>query len=137
MFSVVVFCLVQQRFNSWLSETPSTSVQGLFLAPNDGLGVGVFVEVIFELSPWEWIQLFNTGDGGWGDVVVGTVFVESGVDLTGAKDYAVDLLWRIDGFAMLGIFDNPLEAAVIGEFFNGWAGKWVAQKGLGKENDES
>jgi len=64
MFSVVVFCLVQQRFNSWLSETPSTSVQGLFLAPNDGLGVGVFVEVIFELSPWEWIQLFNTGDGG-------------------------------------------------------------------------
>jgi len=47
------------------------------------------------------------------------VFVESGVDLTGAKDYAVDLLWRIDGFAMLGIFDNPLEAAVIGEFFNG------------------
>lgn len=73
VLAVVVLSLVQDSLDTWLSEGPCTGVKWLLLTPDDGLGVLVGVEVLLDLLPWEWVQLFNTGDGGISDVVVSTV----------------------------------------------------------------
>lgn len=52
--------------------------------------------------------MFNTSDCSVGDLVVGTVLVKRCVDLAGTEDYALDLLWSINGFAVFGIFNDPL-----------------------------
>lgn len=71
----MVLCLVEQGLYSGLDETPGSGIERLFLTPDDVLGVGVAVKVLLKLLPGEWVQLFDTGDGGVGDVVVGTVFL--------------------------------------------------------------
>jgi hypothetical protein len=92
-----------------LSETPCTSVERLFLTPDDCLGIGVTVKVFLELLPWEWVQLLNTGNGSVLDSLISAVFVERGVNLSCAEDNSVDLLGLVDGGAVLGIGDDPLK----------------------------
>ena len=136
VLAVVVLSLVQDSLDTWLSEGPSTGVKWLLLTPDDGLSVLVGVEVLLNLLPWERVQLLDTGDGSIGDVVVGTVLDESGVDLSGTEDDTLDVVLLGDGLAVLLLLDDPAEVAVTREFLNGRAGNWVAEKGLGEEDDE-
>jgi hypothetical protein len=106
------------------------------LTPNDGLGVGIHVEIFFQLLPREGIQLLDAGNGCALEVVVGAVLVQSCVDLAGTEDDALDLLGFVDGFAVLGVGDDPFELRVAGKFLNGGTGKWVAEEGLGEEDNE-
>lgn len=96
MLAVMELGLVQQGLDSGLSETPGSGIERLFLAPDDGLGVLVGVEVLLELLPWEGVQLLNTGDSGVLEAIIVTVLVESGVDLTSAENDAVDFVWLGD-----------------------------------------
>ena len=138
VLAVVVLRLVEERLNTRLGETPCARVERLFLSPNDGLGVGVVVEVVLELLPGEGVELLDAGDGDVIDVVVGAVFVEGGVDLAGAEDDAVDLLGGLDAAGgVLGVRDDPLEGgAGVGKVLDVGAGDWVAKEGLGEEDDE-
>lgn len=52
--------------------------------------------------------------------MLGTVFVQGDVDLTGAEDYAVDLVVGEDGFVVVGgVRDDPLEVGLASEVFDG------------------
>lgn len=136
VLAVVVLGLVEHSLDTWLRESPSTSVKWLLLGPDDSLGVWIGVEVLLNLLPWEWVQLLDTGDGGVGDVVVGAVLEESGVDLSSTEDDTLDLLLLLDGLAVLSILDDPAEVAITSELLNGRAGNWVTEKSLGEEDDE-
>lgn len=136
VFPVMVFGVVEQGFDAGLREGPGAGVEGFFLAPDDGFGVGVLVEVFFELLPGEGVELFDARDGSVFEAVVGAVFVQGGVDLACAEDYALDLLGLVDGFAVLGVGDDPFELGVAGELLDGGTGKGVSEEGLGEENDE-
>lgn len=110
--AVVVFRLVEQRLDTGLHKTPRAGVERLFLRPDDGLGVGIRVEVLLELSPWEWVELLDAGNGRVGDLVLLAVFVKGGVDLTSAYNDTLDLVvWcnlEILGLVRL-VWDDPLE----------------------------
>lgn len=136
VLAVVVLSLVQDSLNTWLSEGPGTSVKWLLLTPDNGLGVLVGIEVLLNLLPWEWVQLLDTSNGGIGDVVVGAVLEESGVDLSGTKDNTLDVVLLGDSLAVLLLLDDPAEVAITSELLNGRAGNWVTEKGLGEEDDE-
>lgn len=139
VLSVMVLGLVEQRLDTGLDKTPGTSIEGLFLCPHNGLGVGVHVEVFLELLPWEWVELLNAGEGDVVNLVVGTVLVQGSPDLARAENYAVNLLGRLDGASlMLGVGDDPLKAGIrASEVFNVRAGKGMTQQGLGEKDDES
>jgi hypothetical protein len=47
VFPVMVLRVVQESLDAWLCETPCTSIQRLFLAPDNGLCIGVAVEIFF------------------------------------------------------------------------------------------
>jgi hypothetical protein len=115
----MVFSVVEQGLDTRLRERPGAGVERLFLAPYYGLGVGVLVEVFFQLLPREGVKLFDARDGCVFDVVVGAVPVESDVDLTCAEDDALDLFGVVDAVSVLGVRDDPLELRVTSEFFNG------------------
>jgi hypothetical protein len=68
--------------------------------------------------PREGIQLFNTSDGCVLVTLGGAIFVKSGVNLTSAENDAVNFIWFGDGFAVLGIWDDPLELRVTSKLFN-------------------
>lgn len=134
--TVVVLCCVQQRLKTRLGEAPGTSVQRLFLGPNDVLGVGVAVEVLLQLSPREGVQLLNTSDGSVADAIGLTVLGQSGVHLTRADDDSLNLLRLIDLVAMGRVRDDPLEVRVTGEFLEVRASKRVTEEGLGEEHNQ-
>ena len=138
VLAVVVVGLVEEGFDAGLDEAPGAGVEGLLLAPDDGLGVGVVVEVVLELLPGEGVELLDAGEGDVVDLVVGAVLVEGGVDLAGAEDDAVDLLGGLDAAGgVLGVRDDPLEGgAGVGKVLDVGAGDWVAKEGLGEEDDE-
>jgi hypothetical protein len=89
------------------------------LTPNDSLSVRIHVQVLFQELPWERVELFNTGEGGVFDVVVGTVLAEGGPNLSGAENYTLDVLGVVDSFAVFRIGDDPFELRVTSEFING------------------
>lgn len=89
------------------------------MAPNDCLSVGVLVKIFLQLLPWEWVQLLNTSNGCILNSIVGTVLVESSVNLTSAEDNTLDLLGIIDGFSMFSFRNDPLELRITSELFNG------------------
>jgi len=106
----MVLGLVQQGLDSRLREAPPTRIQRFFLCPDDGFRIWVLIQIFSELCPWERVQLFNTGDGGFVVSVLSTVFEESDVDLACAKDHAVDFFWRRDVIGFVSwVRDNPLE----------------------------
>lgn len=138
MLAVMVLSLVEKSLNTRLSKAPSTGVEGLFLSPDNRLGVGVAIEVLLELLPREGVKLLETGDGDVVDLVVGTVLVQGGVDLTRADDDTVDLLTGLDGaLLVLRVFDEGAELSVLAdEVLNARAGKRVTEQRLGEEDDE-
>lgn len=138
MLVVVVLSLIEQRLDTRLREGPSTSVQRLLLSPDNGLGIGVAVEVLLELLPWEGVELLDSCDGHIIDLVVGTVLVQSGVNLTRANDDSINFLTCLDITTLMRwILDNPLELRVADKVLNVGASKRVTQKRLGKEDNQS
>lgn len=136
VLAVVVLSLVEQCLDARLGEGPCTGVKRLFLTPDDGLGIGVLVEVLLKLGPWEGVQLFNTSNGCVLDVVVGAMLDKSCIDLTCAEDDALCLLRWGDRDAMLWVRDDPLELRLASEILNGGTGKWVTEERLREEDDE-
>lgn len=138
VLAVVMLSLVEESLEAGLSETPGTGVQRLLLGPDNGLGVGVLVKVLLELLPWEGVKLLNAGDGDVVDLLLGTVLVQSGVDLTSAENDTINLLVRLDVAGLMRrVGDDPLELRVPGELLNAGTGKRVTEKSLGEEDDES
>ena len=137
VLAIVVLGVVEQRLDARLRKAPGTGVQRLLLAPDDGLGIGVLVEVLLELLPREGVQLLNASDGDVVDFVVGPVLVQRGPDLTRAQDDAVNLLGRLDGaLLVLRVRNDPLELSLGRKFSNVRAGQRVAEKSLGEEDDQ-
>lgn len=70
--------------------------------------------------------------------MLGTVFVESDVDLARAEDDAIDLVVGEDGIVVVGrVRDDPLEVRLAGEVFDGGACERVAKERFGEEEDKS
>ena len=68
--------------------------------------------------------------------MLGAVFVERGVGLAGAHDYAVDLVMGKDGTVIMGrVGDDPLKVRLAGEVFDRGACERVAEEGFGKEKN--
>ena len=135
--AVVVLGSVEQSLNTRLGVAPGTGVQGLLLAPDDVLGVGVAVQVLPELGPREGVELLDTSDGSVADVVSLAVLGQSGVDLARAEDHTLNLLGLIDGTAVGRVRDDPLEVRVTGERVEVRAGDRVTQERLGEEDNKS
>lgn len=138
VFAVVILGLVEQSLDAGLGEAPGTGVEGLLLGPDDGLRVGVHVEVLLQLLPREGVQLFDTGKGNIVNLVVSTVLVQSSPDLTSAENDTVNFLRRLDGASLvLRIGDNPLETSILcSEFLEVGASERVTEERLGEEDDE-
>lgn len=135
--AVVVLGLVEKCLDTRLCEAPCTSVERLFLAPDNLLCVGVRVEVLLKLLPWEGVELLNTSDGNVLEAAGFTLLNERSVHLTCAENDTVDLLVRADGTSLMGrVTNNPFEVRLASELFDVRAGKRVAEKGLGEEHDE-
>lgn len=139
VLAVVVLGLVEQSLDAGLGEAPGTGIQRLLLTPDDGLCVGVHVEVLLQLLPGEGVKLLDTRKGDVVDLVVSTVLVQSGPNLASAKNDALNLLRRLDSAGLvLRIGDDPLEAGILGsELLKARAGKRMAEERLGEEDDES
>lgn len=135
--AVVVLGGVEHGLNTGLDERPGTGVQGLLLAPDDVLGVGVAVQVLLQLVPGEGVQLLNTSDGSVADTVGLTVLDEGGVDLARAHDDTLNLLGGVDGLGLVGgVRDDPLEVRLASEGLQIRAGNGVTQERLGEEDDK-
>jgi len=114
----MVLGIIQQCLDSWLCEAPGASIERLFLTPDNGLGIGVHVKIVFQLLPWEGVQLLDTCDGCILESIVCSMLVESCVDLACAKNDTFNLLRVADRLAVLGVGDNPFELRVASKFFN-------------------
>lgn len=135
---VVVRGLVQQGLNSGLGEAPGAGIERFLLAPDDGLGVGVLVEILPQLLPREGVQLLDARNGDVVDVVLGAVLVQRGVHLAGTENDAVNLLVGLDGAGLVGgIRDDPVELGITRELLDVGAGDGVTQERLREEDDES
>jgi hypothetical protein len=106
----MVLGLVQQCLDTRLREAPSTSIERLFLSPDDVFGVGIAVQIVADLRPWEWMQLLNASDGGSTVANFSAVFRQSDVDLSRAQNNALDFVVGINivGFVTF-VWDDPLE----------------------------
>lgn len=111
MFSIMMFGFIEQCLDSWLREAPCSRIQWLFLTPDNRFGVRVAVEVLLQLRPWEWIQLFYPSDGSVLELVnvICPVFMQGNIDLARAKNDTIDFLWWGNRFTVLWIRDDPLE----------------------------
>ena len=107
------------------------------MTPDNGLGVRVHVEILLQLGPREWVQLLDTGDGDILDILVGTVLVQGGIDLTGAENDTINLIWLVDGLAVFRVWNDPLELGITCELFNRRSCERMTEKGLGEEDDKS
>jgi hypothetical protein len=119
-----------------LGERPCTGIKRLFLAPDNSLGVGVHIEVLLELLPWEWVQLLNTCNGSVEVFVVGPVLMQCDIYLARTEDDAVDLLSIRNGIAVLWVWDDPPEVGIASKLFDGGATKWMTKKRLREEDDK-
>ena len=129
MATVVVFGSIEQGLDTGLGETPWSGVEGLFLCPDNGLGVGVRVKVFLELLPWEGVELLDTSDGRVGELVLLTVLDEGSVDLACAEYHTLDLFLGGDlEFRGLvgGVRDDPLEVRISGKVLNAGTCKRVS-----------
>jgi len=137
MLAIMILRAVQEGLNAGLGVAPSASIKRLLLGPDDGLGVGIRIQVLAELLPREGMQLLDAGDGDVVEAVVGAVLDEGSIDLAGAEDQAVDLVVRLDGTRLVGrVGDDPAEGGLADELLDVRAGDRVAQEGLGEEEDQ-
>lgn len=131
---IVILRLIQQCLNTWLGETPCTRIEWFFLRPHEGLGIRIAVEIFLELSPGEWVKLFEAGDGGVSVLEFGTMPDERCVDLSGAHDDAFDFVMRGNFVGLVGgIWNHPSEVGVAGEFREIRTCHRVAKKGFAEE----
>lgn len=137
VFPVVVLGYVQDRLDTRLREGPRAGIKRFLLTPHDGLGIGVAIEVLFDLLPREGVELLDTRDGCVSDALVEAVLVQRGVDLASTQDHALDVLGLGGGSAVLGLRDDGTELGVANELIDRGAGERVAEEGLGEEDDES
>ena len=135
--AVVVLGVVEEGLDTRLDKAPGTGVEGLLLAPDDVLGVGIAIEGLLELLPREGVELLDTDDGGILDAFGLTVFRESGKDLTRAENDARDILGLVDGLAVLVLREDPAEVRIASELLNRRAAERVTQERLGEEEDQS
>jgi hypothetical protein len=135
----MVLSVVEQSLDTGLGEAPGTGVERLLLAPDDGLGVRVHVEVLLKLLPREGVQLLNAGESDIVDVVLRSVLFESGPHLTSAENNTLNLVRRLDNTSLMRrVGDNPLESGILAsESLDVAASKRVAEERLGEEDDES
>lgn len=137
VFPVMVRGLVEQRLNTGLGEAPRARVQRLLLSPDNGLGVGVAVEVLTELLPWEGVKLLDTSNGNVVDVVVSAVLGERSIDLSRAENDTVNLFMGLQTTSLVGrVGDDPAELRVAGELVNVRASNVVTKERLGEEDDK-
>jgi hypothetical protein len=87
--------------------------------------------------PGEGIELLDTGDGRVFDALIGTVLVESSINLSSAKDDTVNLVGVVDGVTVLWVRDDPLELGITSELLDRRAGERMAEERLGEEEDQS
>jgi hypothetical protein len=138
MATVMMLGVIEQRLDSWLSETPCTSVKRFFLTPDYRLSVWIRVKVLLELGPWEWMQLLNTCDGCLSHALLSTMLHQCDVDLTCAENDTLDLVvWFEITVIMAWIWHNPLEVRVTSEFAKGGTGRWMTEEGFTEEEDQS
>ena len=129
--------LSKDGLHTGLDVCPRTGIQRLLLGPDDLLDVRVLLQVVTELSEGEWVELFNTGDGDIIDALGSAVLVELGIHLTSADKKTLALLGCLEGASGVGgVGDEPLEVRLAGEIREVRAGKRVAEKCLGEEDDE-
>ena len=119
MLPVMVLRLVEKSLDPRLGETPRSGVERFLLTPDDVLGVRVHVQVFLELCPGEGVQLLYACDRCVLVSFAGTMLVESGVGLAGAKNNALNLFRWGDGFAMFGVGNDPLEMRFTSKVFEG------------------
>jgi hypothetical protein len=136
MAAVMVHGLVEEGLDARLGVAPGSCIERLFLAPNDILGVRVPVKVVLKLLPWERMQLLDADDGGVLDALGLAVFYQSGVHLAGTKDDAFDALGVIDGDAVLGFGDDPVEVRVTGELLERRPANRVTEKRFREEENQ-
>ena len=116
MSTIVMLCLIQQRLDTWLGEAPGTSIQRLFLGPDDVLSIGVAVQVVFDLGPREWMQLLDPGNGGGIIPDFLAVLEKCYVYLTCAEYDALDFIMGLNISAFVRrIGNDPLEVGLAGE----------------------
>jgi hypothetical protein len=118
MLVIMMLRLIKECLDARLGEGPGTGIQGFFLAPDNCLGVGVHVQILFELLPWEGVQLFDTSECCVSDFIVGSVFVKCSVDLTRAEDDTLNALRLVNRLAVLYFRNDPTEVAFTSKFFN-------------------
>lgn len=116
--AVVVLRLIQQCLDPRLSEAPCARIEGLFLTPDNVLSVRVHVKVLFQQSPWERVELLDTGDGCVLELPVRAVLVKGDVNLACAENDTLNLVWIFDRLSMFGVRDDPLEVGVASEIFD-------------------
>ena len=110
---------VHDRLDPRLNVLPGSTIQRLFLTPNDGLGIGIPVQILLDLRPREWVELFQASNCSIPDAVVLPVFVESSVYLARTENDSLDILRRGDGVVgMLGIWNDVLELRVTCELLD-------------------
>lgn len=137
MFPIVVLSVIQQGLNPRLREAPRAGVQRLLLSPDDGLGIGIHVEVLLQLLPWERIELLDASYGDRVEIVLFAMFVQGDVSLARTQYDAVDLFWGRDGLVLVGwVGDDPLEVGFAAELFDGRAGERVSEERFGEEKNQ-
>lgn len=137
VLAVMVLGVVEQSLKARLGIRPGTSVEGLLLGPDNGLGVGVLVEVLTELLPREGVELLDTSEGDVVDLVVLAVLEESGIDLTSAENDTLNLLGGLDLTSLVSrVGEDPTEVSVVSELLDVGTSDGVTQEGLGEEDDE-
>lgn len=133
---VMVFGMVQQRLDARLGEAPRSGIERLLLAPYDGLGIRVHVQILLELLPWEGVELLDASDCGSVELLTSAMLVKGSINLTGAEDYAFNLCRFFDGLAMLRIWDDPLKMRFASKVLNVGTRQGMAKQKLGKEENK-
>lgn len=136
MAAVVVLCGIEQSLNTGLDEAPGTGVERLFLSPDDVLGIGIAVEVLLQLSPWEGVKLLDTSDGGVADTLRITVLGKSSIYLARTHNNTLNLLRLVDRGTVSWVGDDPLEVRFASEFFKAGASDRMTQQGFREEDDK-
>lgn len=127
----MVLGLVQQSLNTRLSEAPGTSIEGLLLSPDNGLGIGVLVKVLPELLPRERVKLLDAGNSDVVNLIVATVLLQSSVNLARAENDTLNLIVALDGAGLVSrIRNDPVELGITNEILNIGAGNRMTQEGF-------
>lgn len=111
VLAVVVLRVVEQRLEARLDEAPWAGVERLFLRPHNRLRVGVAVQVLAQLAPWEGVQLLNTGQGCVAELLMlRSVLLQRRIHLSSAHDYALNVLVVRNAVVLVRrVRDDPAE----------------------------